>query len=143
MRLPEYSERISERFGKYSLFTVPKKSIWVHAVSVGEVQAASALVQTLLKQYPDHSFVVTTVTPTGAQRALDLFGKKAFHFYLPYDLPGAVKRFLATVDPQIAIIMETELWPNLFYYCHQQKVPIIIANARMRSEEHTSELQSH
>ena len=131
LRLPAYIERIAERFGRYSLFQSPHKSIWVHAVSVGEVQAASALIQTLLKEYPDYSFVVTTVTPTGARRAFDLFGKKTFHFYLPYDLPGAVNRFLRTIDPVVAIVMETELWPNLFHYCHARKIPVVIANARM------------
>ncbi len=131
LNLPAYRERIRERFGLYSLFSEPEEAIWVHAVSVGEVQAAVPLINVLHKQYPDNPIVITTTTPTGAQRVQDLFGNKVSHFYLPFDLPGAVKRFLLTIDPLIAIIMETELWPNLFRQCHDQGIPIVVANARL------------
>jgi 3-deoxy-D-manno-octulosonic-acid transferase len=75
--------------------------------------------------------VVTTTTPTGSQRVQELFGERVFHVYLPYDLPGAVRRFLRRVRPQLAVIMETELWPNLFHYCAAAEIPLIIANARL------------
>lgn len=131
IRMPSYFSRFPERFGKYSLFKSPENSIWIHAVSVGEVQAAAPLINQLLKKYPLHSFVVTTVTPTGEQRVRELFGKKVTHFYLPYDLPGSVRRFLDVIDPEVAIIVETELWPNLFHQLGKRQVPVVVANARM------------
>lgn len=129
--LSSYRSRISERFGWYSVFSESKKAIWIHAVSVGEVQAAVPLINALRSEYPERAFVITTVTPTGAQRVQDIFGRQIRHLYLPFDLPGSVKRFLIAVDPVIAVIMETELWPNLFYQCSNQGIPIVIANARL------------
>ncbi len=131
IRMPSYFSRFPERFGKYSLFKSPENSIWIHAVSVGEVQAAAPLINKLLNKYPGHSFVVSTVTPTGEQRVHELFGKKVSHFYLPYDLPGSVRRFLDTIDPEVAIIVETELWPNLFHQLGKRNIPVVVANARM------------
>ena len=122
---------MAERFGFYPDFSETKEAIWVHAVSVGEVQAAVPLITLLHKQYSEHPIVVTTTTPTGAQRAQDLFGNKVIHFFLPFDLPGAMKRFLLTVDPMIAIMMETELWPNLFKQCYDQGIPVVVANGRL------------
>ena len=126
-----YRERISERFGYYSLFSRPESVIWIHAVSVGEVQAAVPMMNALRREFPDIPLIVTTITPTGAQRVKELFGKKVTHFYLPYDLPGSVRRFLSTIDPVIGIVMETELWPNLFHQCHENGIPLLVANARM------------
>ncbi|MBQ4797223.1 3-deoxy-D-manno-octulosonic acid transferase, partial [Pectobacterium versatile] len=71
------------------------------------------------------------MTPTGSERALSAFGKDVYHVYLPYDLPGAMTRFLDHVQPRLVIIMETELWPNLITALHQRKIPLIIANARL------------
>lgn len=136
LRVPGYWRRIGERFGRHSLFQMPRGSIWIHAVSVGEVQAAVPLVHQLMKMYPGFPFVVTTTTPSGAQRVQDVFGRHVTHFYLPYDLPGSVKRFLSTIDPRIGIIMETELWPNLFHYCHKRHTPVIIANARLSARSY-------
>ena len=106
-------------------------AIWVHAVSVGEVQAAATLIRALRQQYPQQPLLVTTATPTGAQRVKALFGDAVFHAYLPYDLPGAVKRFLDRVRPQIAIVMETEVWPNLYRECGRRHIPLVLASARL------------
>jgi 3-deoxy-D-manno-octulosonic-acid transferase len=130
IRDPSYRERLPERFG----FTVLRSSapaIWVHAVSVGEVQAAAALVITLRQRYPDTPLVMTTATPTGAQRVKALFGSSVSHCYLPYDLPGAVRRFLDRVRPIAAIVIETEVWPNLFRECGRRQLPIVLASARL------------
>lgn len=127
---PEYRRRWSERVGG---FTAPAlgQTLWVHAVSVGEVQAAVPLIETLLQRYPERSLVVTTMTPTGSGRVRALFGERVFHVYLPYDLPGAVRRFLDRTRPEIGIIMETELWPNLFHQCARRSIPLAIVNARL------------
>ena len=132
---PAYWRRWSERFGWFAAPSF-KQPLWIHAVSVGEVQAAVPLVRALLARYPQRSVVITAMTPTGSQRAQALFAKelqagRVFHVYLPYDLPGAVRRFLKRVQPCIAIIMETELWPNLFHHCARKNIPVVVANARL------------
>jgi 3-deoxy-D-manno-octulosonic-acid transferase len=125
-----YWQRWGERFG---YFHAPElnRSIWVHAVSVGEVQAAVPLVRALRDRYPERSLVVTTTTPTGSARVRANFGDDVFHVHLPYDLPGAVHRFLDKVRPNVALIMETELWPNLFAGCATRQIPVVVANARL------------
>jgi 3-deoxy-D-manno-octulosonic-acid transferase len=130
LRAPAYFGRWKERFG---FFNSPgyDESIWVHAVSVGEFNAAIPLIRALRAQYPEHPFVVTTVTPTGSEQVQRVLGGEVFHVYLPYDLPAAVKRFLKRVRPRLAVVMETEIWPNLFYACREQMIPIVVANARL------------
>lgn len=134
-RAPAYRRRWAERFG---FFTAPqlKQVIWVHAVSVGEVQAALPMIQHLQGVYPDHDLVVTTMTPTGSERVQKLFGDEVFHVYAPYDLPCAVSRFMRRIQPRIAIVMETEVWPNLFHACHARGVPIVLANARLSEKSY-------
>ncbi|MBT8137824.1 MAG: lipid IV(A) 3-deoxy-D-manno-octulosonic acid transferase [Gammaproteobacteria bacterium] len=129
-RNPAYWERFGERFG-FSSSGPGRPSIWVHAVSVGEVQAAVPLVRQLMHNYPDIPLVITTVTPTGAGRVRDIFGDSVCHLYAPYDLPGAVRRFFDRAIPQLAIIIETELWPNLYHECGQRNVPLVLASARI------------
>ncbi|NND59769.1 MAG: 3-deoxy-D-manno-octulosonic acid transferase [Gammaproteobacteria bacterium] len=129
IRNPAYLDRFGERFGfsRNRLDTC----LWVHAVSVGEVQAASGLVRGLRRRYPELPVVITTVTPTGAQRVQDLFGDDVTHVYAPYDLPGAVRRFFDRLSPCLAIIVETELWPNLYHECGRREVPLVLASARI------------
>lgn len=127
---PDYWRRWAERFGAITP-TLGKHVIWIHAVSVGEVQAAEPLVRALLDRYPAYSILVTTVTPTGSARVQALFGSDVAHVYAPYDLPGAVSRFLGRVRPQLAIVMETELWPNLYYACRDGQIPLLLVNARL------------
>ena len=116
-RAPAYRQRLPERFGLFSPSpNLERPAIWVHAVSVGETQAAAPLVESLLRQYPDYRLVVTTTTPTGSERARALFGDRVFHVYLPWDLPGCMSRFLARTRPALLLIMETELWPNMLHY---------------------------
>jgi 3-deoxy-D-manno-octulosonic-acid transferase len=129
LRDPAYRDRPAERFGFGA--TLETDSIWVHAVSVGEVQASQPLVRALLARHPGMPLVLTTVTPTGAARAKALFGDTVIHRYVPYDLPGAVRRFFDRVRPRLAVILETELWPNLFAECGQRGVPLVLASARI------------
>jgi 3-deoxy-D-manno-octulosonic-acid transferase len=130
LRYRRYLSRWRERFG---FFPAPgfSGSSWVHAVSVGEVNAAVPLIEALMRRYPDAPMVVTTVTPTGSERVQKLFGDRVFHVYLPYDLPASVKRFLDRVQPRFAVIMETEIWPNLFITCRERAIPIVVTNARL------------
>lgn len=130
MRYGNYHRRWPERFG---LFQQPgfSGSLWVHAVSVGEVNAAEPLIKALMRDYPNAPLVVTTVTPTGSARVHQLFGQQVFHVYLPYDLPFAVHRFLRRVRPRLALIVETEIWPNLYFACRRRGIPLMIVNARL------------
>jgi 3-deoxy-D-manno-octulosonic-acid transferase len=130
LRLRGYFSRWLERFG---YFPPPPGdgAVWVHAVSVGEVNAASPLVDALRQRFAGRPMVVTTVTPTGSDRVRQLWGDDVFHVYLPYDLPAAVRRFLTRVRPVIAVIMETEIWPNLYFECDRRGIPIVLANARL------------
>ncbi len=130
MSSPTYRQRIKERFGR-GVAPVERSSIWVHAVSVGEVQAAAALIRLLKKRYPARPVVVTTTTPTGSQRVIDLFGDSVVHSYVPFDLHTAVSRFFDWANPGLVIIMETELWPNLYHECGVRKVPLVLASARV------------
>jgi 3-deoxy-D-manno-octulosonic-acid transferase len=129
LRDRSYWVNFSERFGFGE--SLPPGSVWVHAVSVGEVQAASALVTTLRERYPAIPVVVTTLTPTGAARARALFEDLAQVRYIPFDLPGAVRRFFNRVQPRLAVIFETELWPNLYHQCGRRRTPLILASARI------------
>ena len=129
LRDRSYWRNFGERFGGGE--SLDKACIWVHAVSVGEVQAAAALVNTLRERYPDIPIVVTTFTPTGAGRARALFKDRAQVRYLPFDLPGAVRRFFGKIQPRIAVIFETELWPNLYHQCGRRRVPLVLASARL------------
>ena len=123
-------EGFSQRFG----LGAPVRgggSIWVHAVSVGEVQAAAPLVNALLARFPRTPLVLTTVTPTGRARARALFKDRVDVRFLPIDLPGAVRRFFQRVQPALAVILETEIWPNLYHHCGRQEVPLVLASARI------------
>ena len=131
-QLRGYRERLGERFG-----FVPRPSrdapiaVWVHAVSVGETMAALPLVRRLVERHGEGRVWVTTTTPTGSERVTAALGDKVIHTYAPYDLPGAVRRFLDRARPQQVVIMETELWPTLFRALRRRGIPITIANARL------------
>ncbi|MFP5344901.1 MAG: lipid IV(A) 3-deoxy-D-manno-octulosonic acid transferase [Gammaproteobacteria bacterium] len=130
---PGYWRRIPERFGFITPPVLPAQAytVWLHAVSVGEAQAAVPLVQKLTAHDARLRIVLTTMTPTGAAHVRDKLGDEVTHYYVPYDLPGAVRRFLRRAQPRAAIIMETELWPNIFHCCAAQSIPLVLANARM------------
>jgi 3-deoxy-D-manno-octulosonic-acid transferase len=122
--------RFAERFG-FGAPVAGDAAIWVHAVSVGEVQSSTALLHALRERFPRRPLVLTTVTPSGAARARALFGNGVTVRYLPYDLPGSVRRFLARVRPALAIVLETEIWPNLFQACARRSTPVVLVSARL------------
>jgi 3-deoxy-D-manno-octulosonic-acid transferase len=125
----EYWHRVPERFG-FAPRLPDGVAVWVHAVSVGESLAALPLIRRMLEEHPG-SVLVTTTTPTGSERIRAALGDRVHHCYAPYDLPGAVARFLNRTQPRRAVIMETELWPNLFHALADRRVPVVIANARL------------
>jgi 3-deoxy-D-manno-octulosonic-acid transferase len=129
LRYPAYWYRWPERFGFVAPLT--GRRIWVHAVSVGEVRSAAPLVAALVERYPQHRFVVTTMTPTGSTQVRELFGERVDHCYVPYDFPDAVRRFLDRVRPEVAVVAETEFWPNLFAECGRRGLPLLLVNGRV------------
>ncbi len=124
-----YFDRLGQRFG----FGYPRldRCIWVHAVSVGEVLAAVPLIRALGERFPDRELLVTTITPTGAARVRALFGEAVRHAYIPFEFPHAVRAFFRDVQPEAALIMETEIWPNLYRGCGIRKIPLILVSARL------------
>lgn len=129
---PAYRQRLPERFG----FGLKAKQltpggIVVHAVSVGEVIAATPLIQQLQQQYPEKSITVTCTTPTGSATIQSRFGSSVQHCYLPLDYPGAIQRFLTALQPAMLVILETELWPNLLAACAKRAIPVVVVNARL------------
>lgn len=133
---PAYRERWAERLGYYGTRAKLKQSVVFHAVSVGEVHAALPLIEGFLQRHPDTAVVVTTTTPTGSTRVQQLLGTRVQHVYLPYDLPGAIDRFLAQFQPCLLVLMETELWPNLLHRCKTSSklnapCPALLVNARL------------
>ncbi|MCQ0168161.1 MAG: lipid IV(A) 3-deoxy-D-manno-octulosonic acid transferase [Pseudomonas qingdaonensis] len=131
-KAPAYARRIAERFG-LKLPPLQPGGIWVHAVSVGESIAAAPMVRALLQRYPQLPITITCMTPTGSERIQALFANepRIQHCYLPYDLPWAAARFLERARPQLAVIMETELWPNHIHQCARRGIPVALANARL------------
>jgi 3-deoxy-D-manno-octulosonic-acid transferase len=133
LRDPSRWRGLSERFGWGSPLS-GGPSIWLHAVSLGEMTAAAPLVRALRSRYSESPIVLTTATLTGRARAGELFGDAIHVRFLPYDTPGAVARFLDRARPRIALIMETELWPNLFGQCECRGVPVVLASARLSAK---------
>jgi 3-deoxy-D-manno-octulosonic-acid transferase len=134
LKAPAYRRRWAERFALASLpedFQASMQTIWIHAVSVGETVASVPLVRQLQQAYPSTQIMITTMTPTGSDRVVTLFGASVYHQYIPYDLPAAIGRFIDALRPTVLILMETELWPNTIHYCHRSGVRIILGNARL------------
>jgi len=127
-RAPAYRQRWRERLGRYRVPPRPAE-IWIHAVSVGEVQAAAPLIRHLSAR--GNEVIVTTTTPTGAARLGDLCGDTVQHVYTPLDLPSVVGRFLALARPRLVLVIETEIWPNMLTACERRHIPVMLANARL------------
>ena len=123
--------RFGERFGLGARIGSERGCVWIHAVSVGEVQAAAPIVKALRTRYPDEPILVTSTTLTGAARVSKAFGGGVVHRYFPFDFPGSMARFLDRARPRVAIVMETEIWPNMLAQCRLRGVPVVLANVRL------------
>lgn len=138
---PAYRQRMGERFGRIRMpdsFDPERQTIWLHAVSVGESMAAAPLVAALQAEFPDLQFVVTTMTPTGAERVRQQMGEGVIHRYAPYDAPWIVNRFLTAFRPKMLILMETELWPNTIRLARRKGLKIVLANGRLSEKSRRS-----
>lgn len=126
---PAYLEHWDERFGK-PFPGARRGAVWLHAVSVGETRAALPIVREILLRQPDTELLITQMTPTGRATAQQLFPQAQCR-YLPYDKPAYVQQFLRGHRPKIGIFMETEIWPHLLRECAAERVPVMLANARL------------
>jgi 3-deoxy-D-manno-octulosonic-acid transferase len=137
-REPGYHRHMRERFGYYrdgpGPGPAPRPLLWLHAVSVGEARASAALVRALAEAHPDYGLLVTCTTAAGREALKELHGETVQVAWLPYDFPGSVRRFLEHFRPRLALLIETELWPNLVAACRAFGVPVLLANARMSEE---------
>jgi len=127
---PLYREALPERFGFYA--DAPSSGwLWVHAVSLGETRAAAALIAALRERRPGLRLLLTASTATGREAGRELLREGDRQTWLPFDTPGAVRRFLAQFRPALGVLMETEVWPNLLPMARAQGVPLVLANARL------------
>lgn len=129
-RQPAYLQHVGERFGSFAE-KIQAPLIWIHAVSVGETRAAEPLIKALREHRPGHRILLTHATPTGRETGIELFGDSVSRAYLPYDWPFAVRHFLNHFRPELGIIMETEIWPNLVEQARRIGLPVYLVNARM------------
>ena len=127
---PPYRHALGERFGFYR----SRRSagwVWVHAVSLGETRAAAALIAALREARPGMRLLLTNGTATGHEAGAELLRDGDVQTWLPYDTPGATRRFFAHFDPAIGVLMETEIWPNLLRAAQAHRLPVVLANARL------------
>lgn len=135
-RQPDYLKHWAERFGT-ARYPSPKGGrlrILIHAVSVGETRATFSLAEAILKKWPQVDLLYTHMTPTGREVSSELikkFGSRVEHCYLPYDTPFAIQRFLEKTRPDMCLLAETEVWPNLTYFAKKKGIPLILVNGRL------------
>lgn len=131
-----YRQRFAERFALQAITPAQQGGLLVHAVSMGEVVAATPLIEALLRDYPALPLTITCTTPTGSARIRQHFAAqiatgRVYHCYLPFDTPGANRRLLHKLAPQLVLLLETELWPNLLHTARAHQVPVFLVNARL------------
>lgn len=127
LSLESYRKNLSQRFGFYQSHEVI--DLWIHAVSVGEVVAATSVIEACLNK--GYRVLVTTMTPTGLEQVNRLWGTKVSRQFIPYDFSFAINQFLKDRKPKVFVIFETELWPGVIYRCFKRGIPVILLNARL------------
>lgn len=135
-KAPPYRQRWQERMAWGYAAGQLDGAIWVHAVSVGETLAAAPMIERLLATYPDRPLLVTTTTPTGSERVKALFGERVTHVYCPWEIPGALRRFLRAFNPALVIVLETELWPNLSAAVKKHGATLMLMNGRLSEKSY-------
>lgn len=131
IRHGRYRTGWAQRFGKVSRRDPRKKCIWLHAVSMGEVNAAKTLVAEIERQFADCEIVISTTTDTGYAQADKIFGRKWQVFYFPFDVSWIIRRAFDRLKPSICLLMELEVWPNFIFTAHERRVPVVVLNGRI------------
>ena len=128
-----YREGWGQKFGFVPERKSDKKCIWIHAVSMGEVNAAATLIEQIKTDMPDFDIVISSTTDTGINRARKIYGDCATVIFYPFDFTFAVKRAIKRVKPDICVLMELEAWPNFTKVCYKRGIPAVVANGRISS----------
>lgn len=131
VRYSRYRTGWSQRFGKITRKDPLKKCIWLHAVSLGEVNAARTVIDELKKRFSNFEIVISTTTDTGFARANALFGSQLQVFYFPFDISSIMYRAFKNIKPSVCLLMELEVWPNLVQIAGRLNVPVIVVNGRI------------
>jgi len=131
LRYGRYRAGWANRFGKISRKRPDKKCIWIHAVSVGEINATTTIIRELEAKFPDYEIVLSTTTDTGFARANALFANRLSVFYFPMDFSLTMKRAFANIKPAMCLLIELEVWPNLVRIAKQSGIPVIVVNGRL------------
>jgi len=131
VRHKRYRKGWAQRFGKITRKFPEKKCIWLHAVSVGEVNAAKTVIKELQNKFPDFEIVISTTTDTGFARATNTFGKNIHIFYFPFDFSFTMHRAFRNIRPSICLLMEQEVWPNFVRIAQQLNILVVVVNGRI------------
>ncbi|NQU76160.1 MAG: 3-deoxy-D-manno-octulosonic acid transferase [Planctomycetes bacterium] len=131
IRHGRYRRDLRQRLGKAPCHYGTQPVIWVHAVSLGEINAIRTLVDELAGQLPDHQIVISSTTDTGMAQAVKLFSPKRVAFRFPLDFSWAMRRAVNRIRPNMVVLMEGEIWPNLIALAGRRKVPVVLVNGRM------------
>ena len=131
VRHNRYRTGWDQRFGKISRRSPEKRCIWLHAVSMGEVNAAKTLIKELKNRFGDFELVISTTTDTGFARATTLFGANHQVFYFPFDFSWVIRRAFKRIQPAICLLMELEVWPNFVGTARRLDIPVVVVNGRM------------
>ncbi len=131
-----YRKNVLERLGFFPKISPVNQRLWIHAVSVGETRAAEPLIRALMAKHPNSQILLTCMTPTGRDTGANLFAQeikegKLIQSFLPYDIGIMMSRFIHHFTPNLCILMETEIWPNLIHQCRINQIPLALVNARL------------
>ncbi|MHC4842305.1 MAG: 3-deoxy-D-manno-octulosonic acid transferase [Planctomycetota bacterium] len=126
-----YHKGWGERFGKIKRKYPEKKCIWIHAVSVGEVNATKTIIEKLEEQFGDHEIVISTTTDTGYTRANAIYGNQFYVFYFPLDFSWIMRKAFTRLQPSICLLIELEVWPNLIDIAKKLNIPVVVVNGRI------------
>lgn len=132
--VPKWREGLAQKYGFFDTEVfdeLAKNTIWVHAVSYGEVKTVAPFIEELQNKFPEHKVFFSTGTLTGQKLARELFKKNTFVFYCPFDFYFAVKNWLDLIRPKFMVFVETEIWPELLFSASERKIPAFIINARL------------
>jgi 3-deoxy-D-manno-octulosonic-acid transferase len=136
IRHGRYRAGWAQRFGKVSRRSFEKKCIWLHAVSVGEVNAAKTIVTELEDKFADFEIVISTTTDTGFASASNIFSRKHQVFYFPFDFSWVMHRAFGNIRPAICLLMELEVWPNFISLAKRLGVPVVVVNGRISDKSY-------